>query len=376
MRIIGLMSGTSADGVDACLAEVSERDGKLRARSEAFLTTPYPPDVRRRVLEAASVEDVCRLNFELGELFARAALDVCGIAGADPAEVDAIGSHGQTVFHVADGPRRSTLQIGEPCVIAERTGITTVADFRPRDIAAGGSGAPLVPIVDFLLLADRAGDRAVLNIGGIANVTFLPAGCTVDQVVAFDTGPGNMVIDALMGLLSGGRETCDRDGAAAGRGSVCDRLLDLLLRDEYYSMLPPKSTGRERFGKQFAEGLLATGRSCGLADEDVVATATALTARTIASAITKWGAAGVVIAAGGGVHNPVMMRMLGAALPGMQVVTSNRFGIDPDAKEALAFAVLAYLTLSNRPGNVTGATGAERRAVLGKIVPGRGFHCG
>ncbi len=393
------MSGTSADGVDACLAQIDERDGKLEARIEAFLTEPYPPTVRKKVLEARSVEDVCRLNFELGELFARAALHVCSKAAVDPADVHAIGSHGQTVCHLPNDrggknarPTRehsipavgrtflsaqgATLQIGEPCVIAQRTGITTVADFRPRDVAAGGAGAPLVPIVDFLLLADSGTSRAALNIGGIANVTILPAACTVDQVIAFDTGPGNMVIDGLIELLTDGRETCDRGGATAARGSADEELLAELLGDDYFDAPPPKSTGRERFGRAFAEGLMAAGRSRGLSGQDIVATATALTARTIADAVTRWGSSagrGIqVIASGGGVHNAAMMTMLREALPDARLAASDEFGIPADAKEALAFAVLAYLTLNGMPGNLTGATGARERVVLGKIVPGSG----
>jgi len=370
------MSGTSADGVDACLAQIDEREGKLEARVEAFLTERYPPTVRKNVLEARSVEDVCRLNFELGELFASAALDLCSKAAVAPADVDAIGSHGQTVCHQDAADGNATLQIGEPCVIAQRTGITTVADFRPRDVAAGGTGAPLVPVVDFLLLADSSTSRAALNIGGIANVTFLPAACSADQVVAFDTGPGNMVIDALMELLTGGRETCDRDGATAARGSTDEELLADLLGDDYFDAPPPKSTGRERFGRAFAERLLAAGRSRGLSEQDIVATATALTARTVADAITRWDPAAPgdveVIASGGGVHNPAMMDMLRKALPHARLEPSDEFGIPADAKEALAFAVLAYLTLNGRPGNLTGATGAREQVVLGKIVPGSG----
>jgi len=375
MRIIGLMSGTSADGIDSCLVRIDEAGGRLRVDVEAFLSMEYPPGVRRRVLTVRTVDDVCRLNFELGELFARAALDVCAEAGAVPSEVDAIGSHGQTVRHVAEGRVRSTLQIGEPCVIAQRTGITTVADFRPRDIAAGGCGAPLVPVVDFLLLADAKIDRAALNIGGIANVTLLPAACSVDDVIAFDTGPGNMVLDGLMELLTSGRASCDRNGAKAGSGDICEELLAELLADEYYSMPAPRSTGREKFGRGFAEDLLAAAQSHDLDDADVMATATALTARSIADAIDGSslgsGRELEVVASGGGVHNATLMQMLRHALPRARILCSDELGLPADAKEAVAFAVLAYLTLQGRPGNVTGATGASERVVLGKIVPGR-----
>jgi len=384
MRIIGLMSGTSADGIDACLANITERGGRLSARVEAFLAVPYTRAVRRRVLEAGSVGDVCRLNFELGELFAKAALAVCDKAGVKPSDVDAIGSHGQTVWHVGEGPRRSTLQIAEPCVIAQRTGITTVADFRGRDIAAGGCGAPLVPVVDSLLLAHKTVNRVALNIGGIANVTLLPAGCSADGVVAFDTGPGNMVIDGLMERLTGGRKRIDRGGKTAARGRVMGPVLAALLRDRYYTKRPPKSTGREKYGRHFVEELLALCPPGERKDEDILATAAALTARTITGAIHREfkaktrrrkgrgeAASLEVIASGGGVHNATMMRMLREAMPQSHVVASDERGIPADAKEALAFAVLAYLTLHGRPGNVPGATGADERAVLGKIVPGK-----
>ncbi len=385
MRIIGLMSGTSADGIDACLADITERGGRLSARVEAFLSVPYTRTARRRVLEVGSVGEVCRLNFELGELFAKAALAVCDKAGVRPSDVDAIGSHGQTVWHAGAGPRRSTLQIAEPCVIAQRTGITTVADFRGRDIAAGGCGAPLVPLVDFLLLAHKTVDRVALNIGGIANVTLLPAGCAADGVVAFDTGPGNMVIDGLMERLTGGRRQMDRGGKAAARGRLIEPALAELLRDRYYTKRPPKSTGRETYGRRFVEDLLALCGPGERKDEDVLATAAALTARTIADAIHREfkakprGRKGrgetpslEVIASGGGVHNATMMRMLREAMPQSHVVASDEHGIPADAKEALAFAVLAYLTLRGRPGNVPGATGADEEVVLGKIVPGKG----
>ena len=384
MRIIGLMSGTSADGIDACLANITERGGRLSARVEAFLSVPYTRAVRRRVLEAGSVGEVCRLNFELGELFAKAALAVCDKAGVKPSAVDAIGSHGQTVWHAGAGPRRSTLQIAEPCVIAQRTGITTVADFRGRDIAAGGCGAPLVPIVDFLLLAHQTVDRVALNIGGIANVTLLPAGCAADGVVAFDTGPGNMVIDGLIERLTGGRKRIDRGGKTAARGRMIEPVLAELLRDRYYTKRPPKSTGREKYGRHFVEELLALCPPGERKDEDVLATAAALTARTIADAIHREfkaktrgrkgrgeAASLEVIASGGGVHNATVMRMLREAMPQSHVVASDERGIPADAKEALAFAVLAYLTLHGRPGNVPGATGADESVVLGKIVPGK-----
>ncbi len=394
MKIIGLMSGTSADGVDACLVEIGayapDSSPRIPCDIQAFHTVPYSSEVRSRVLGVNTVEDACALNFELGEVFAEAALQLCGKAGVKPDQVYAIGSHGQTICHMADRQDRSTLQIGEPAVIAQRTGITTVADFRPRDIAAGGCGAPLVPAADFMLLANDQRDRVALNIGGIANVTIMPAGRGIDGVVAFDTGPGNMVIDALMDLMTRGRESFDRDGAAAARGEVCRDLLTELLREGYFHREPPKSTGRERFGRPYAQQLLEAGRSRGLSDDDIIATATALTVKSIvrsvrakAPATRVWdtNVASVsqtpgpfppeMVMSGGGVRNETMMHMLRQSLSGMKVMTSDRLGIPADAKEAVAFAILAYLTLAGRPGNVLGATGAKERVVLGKIIPGR-----
>ena len=372
MKIIGLMSGTSADGVDACVAKIGERGGRIRAKSLAFLCVPYAKKNRERILGAKTAEDVCRLNVLLGEIFADAALRAAKKAGVELRKIDAIGSHGQTLCHVAIGPERSTLQVGEPCVIAERTGILTVADFRTRDIAAGGCGAPLVPMVDYLLLAHPKRDRVALNIGGIANVTLLPANCGQGDVVAFDTGPGNMAIDGLASLTSRGRARFDKNGAAAARGRVDTRLVEELLADEYYRLSAPKSTGREKFGLAFAKSLLAKAARRKLSNDDIIATATALTACTIAaSIIAHQMQASEIIASGGGVHNRTLMNLLAALLPEARVKRSDEFGIPADGKEALAFAVLAYLTLTGRPGNLTGATGAVRQAVLGKIVPGK-----
>jgi anhydro-N-acetylmuramic acid kinase len=394
MKIIGLMSGTSADGVDACLVEIGayapHSSPRIMCDILAFQTLPYSPEVRRRVLDVATVEEVCALNFELGELFAEAVRELCGRAGVAPDQVYAVGSHGQTVCHIADRQDRSTLQIGEPAVIAQKTGIMTVADFRPRDIAAGGCGAPLVPAADFMLLANDERDRITLNIGGIANVTIMPSGRDIDGIVAFDTGPGNMVIDALMDIITRGREPFDRDGAAAARGEVCRDMLNELLKEGYFHKEPPKSTGREMFGRPYAEKLLEAGRSRGLSDDDIIATATALTVKSIARSIRAKAPATRIwdtrvssvtdtsgpfppelVVSGGGARNETMMNMLRKSLPGMKVIHSDKLGIPADAKEAVAFAVLAYLTLAGQPGNVLGATGAKERVVLGKIVPGR-----
>jgi anhydro-N-acetylmuramic acid kinase len=307
---------------------------------------------------------IARLHFLLGELYADA------IKKASRRYKPAlIGMHGQTIFHegapVEYLGRRvaSTLQIGEAAIVAERTGIHTISNFRERDIAAGGQGAPLVPYVDYLLFRHAKRGRVALNIGGIANITVIRAGAKPKDVVAFDTGPGNMVIDALVAHHTEGRQRYDRNGSIARGGTVHKKLLDAMLSDPYLNRKPPKTTGREQFGQQFVSGLLATG----IALPDLIASATEFTARSIAKAIPK----GIreMIVAGGGVHNRQIIRRLSELLPGIEVVSSANFGIDPDAKEAIAFAVLAYEFVRGRPSNLPSATGARRSVILGKSTP-------
>jgi len=510
--VIGLMSGTSCDGIDAALVAIRGGAKALRVELIAFETVPYPPAVRRLIAEVSSppggtVEKICQANFLLGELFAEAAVEVARKARVPMSRVDLIGSHGQTIHHLPEPTRiagrrvASTLQIGEPSVIAERTGVTTVADFRPRDMACGGQGAPLVPYVDYLLFRHRSRGRLVLNIGGIANFTYLPPACRPEQVVAFDTGPGNMLLDALTSVLTDGRESYDRDGAMAAEGTVSEPLLRWLMRHPYLRRRPPKSTGREMFGAPFASEILqraecarddhpmpgspdspvprsacptvflssdgpgAGGRSdtagqasrgtrggedrlkagllsssvprsacptvrsgaglgdtagqasrgtrggedrlkaglqtrrredrlkaglrtknsafgvpplggLGLPPDDLLATVTAFTAESICDAwrrfIRPLGPVHEVIASGGGCHNQTLMRRLSQAFDPIPVRLSDDFGVPVDAKEAIAFAILARETMAGRPGNLPSATGARRPAVLGKIVPGGG----
>jgi anhydro-N-acetylmuramic acid kinase len=303
------------------------------------------------------VGDISRLNFELGELYARAILKLVKKTGP----VELIGCHGQTIYHEGG---RNTLQIGEAAVVAERTGVPVVADFRPRDIAAGGQGAPLVPYVDYLLLRDARRTRVALNIGGIGNITVIPGGAKPEQVVAFDTGPGNMVIDALVREHTGGKLQFDRGGRIAEKGAVDRALLDQLLKDSYYRRKPPKSAGREQYGVEFIARLKATG----IAMENLITTATVLTAATIAQGVRQFvaGAADLIVS-GGGAHNPQILNHLAGYLPEVTIATSSDYGIDVDAKEAIAFAVLAYETLRGKPSNLPSATGARRAAVLGKI---------
>ncbi|MEO8592579.1 MAG: anhydro-N-acetylmuramic acid kinase [Candidatus Solibacter sp.] len=358
MRVAGVMSGTSLDGIDVAVVELRGR----RVETVGFTSVRYPAAVREAILGVSNcvthTANISRLNFQLGELYARAVLGAVKRFGA----VDLIGCHGQTIFHEG---RSNTLQIGEAGVLAERTGVPVVSNFRARDIAAGGQGAPLVPFVDYLLFRDRRRTRVALNLGGIANITVIPAGCAPGGVVAFDTGPGNMVIDALAREFSGGKLTCDRGGKLAETGNVNRGLLDDLLRDAYYRKKAPKSAGREQYGVEFVARLKASGSSM----RDLMATATVLTAATVARAVRGAieGPADL-IASGGGVHNPQIMAHLAGYLPGITISTSSDHGIDADAKEAIAFAVLAHETWRRRPANLPSATGARHAVVLGDIT--------
>ncbi len=379
LRIAGLMSGTSADGVDCAIVDAGVRG----VRVLAFDTCPYPRTVRDGVLALCdggpvAVADLCHLNAVLGELFASAVLRLAERSGVPLGSIDLIGSHGQTVCHLPRGRRfrgrrlGSTLQIGEPSVIAERTGITTVADFRPRDMAAGGQGAPLVPLADYVLFRHARRSRAVQNIGGIANVTYLPAGCSPAGVLAFDTGPGNMMIDRLAALVTDGRARYDAGGRLAARGTVDEGLLAELMAHPFLRRRPPKSTGREEFGRPFTDAVYARSVKAGLRPLDVLATVTAFTAHSIALAYRRHLPAPVdeVILCGGGARNDTLVAMLRDALLPAPVRPSDEFGIDADAREAVAFAVLARETVRGAAGNVPSATGADHPVVLGKIVPG------
>lgn len=375
MIVAGIMSGTSLDGIDVAVVDVAGR----RIGVKAFHTTPYPPRVRRAILAASNAAThtahIARLHFLLGELYAQAIRSACNKNGIALESVKLIACHGQTIFHEGEpvsflGHKvASTLQIGEAAIIAERTGIPVVSDFRPRDIAAGGRGAPLVPYVDYLLFRDRRRGRIALNIGGIANITAIPPGAEPEQVIAFDTGPGNMVIDALASRYSRGKLNFDRGGRLAARGNVNRALLDKLLADHYYERKPPKTAGREQYGREFVERLLRTN----LPLPDLIATATALTAAAVASGIERFVRpsmpADELILSGGGAHNPRIRAHLAAFLPDVAISTSADFGVDIDAKEAIAFAVLGYETWRGRPSNLPSATGARRAVPLGKITP-------
>jgi anhydro-N-acetylmuramic acid kinase len=387
MLVAGIMSGTSADAIDVALVEIAGRGWKTRCRLIAFHSTRYPAAVRLRTLavaggQAVTAGEISQLNFLLGELFAKACIAACRRAKVSLHQLKLIGSHGQTIYHQ---PRespfcgksvRSTLQIGEPAVIAERTGITTVADFRPADLAAGGQGAPLVPFFDYLTCRDLKKGRIALNLGGIANLTAIPAGGSPGEVLAFDTGPGNMLLDALAERLTSGRQSYDAGGRLAAQGEIYESLLGRLLRQRYFQSPPPKATGRERFGEEYLKRYFINefGSSpAGL--RDALATATALTAesisRSIAAFVLPRFPVAECIVSGGGVRNRFLMAQLRARLrarTSVRVRSSTVVGLPPQAKEAMAFAVLAYHTFHSEASNLPAATGARHPAVLGKVV--------
>ena len=383
MIVVGLMSGTSVDGIDAIVTHISGVPPDLLVEMLHFTTVPWSAKMRQAILSASdpnagAVDRICQLNFSVGEAFAEAALSAIEAAGLSPGDVDLIGSHGQTVYHAVDTAVPSTLQIGAPAVIAERTGITVVSDFRSRDVAAGGQGAPLVSYVDWLLLRHPTLVRAVQNIGGIANVTVLPpraAGEGPSGVLAFDTGPGNMLIDDAAQRATDGAWTCDHDGQLAAQGQVDEGLLAELMDHPYLRKRPPKTTGREAFGRALAQQVWKQARARGLSGPDIVATVTAFTAASIAQAYRDFVDAeiGEVVLGGGGSRNPTLVAMLRQQLVPATVLTHEDVGMDSDAKEALAFAVLAYETLHGRPGTLPTCTGARHATVLGSITPGDNY---
>jgi anhydro-N-acetylmuramic acid kinase len=389
MKVIGLMSGTSADGIDAALLEIGPGKALPRLRLLHYMVFPFPRGFRERILRAADEHpggagELCHLNAYLGELFAKAAASLARRAGVRMREVALIGSHGQTIMHLprlrADSGMsvRSTLQIGEPSVIAERTGVTTVADFRPRDLAAGGEGAPLTPYLHALLFRHPRRDRIVLNLGGIANLTFLPKGRGLQGILAFDTGPGNVLIDGVMARLTSGAQNSDLGGQVAASGQVEPRLLRWLMAHPYLTRRAPKSTGRETFGPALIDALLRRGADRLIAEEDLVATVTAFTAKSVALHVRRdlprAATSAELIICGGGAENPTLVKRLQEALPHCRLLTADEAGFPGRAIEASAFALLAYLTAHGVPGNLPPITGAARRVVLGKIVPGRTFR--
>ncbi|MGA9967242.1 MAG: anhydro-N-acetylmuramic acid kinase [Terriglobales bacterium] len=381
MIVAGVMSGTSADGINVALVRITSSRSRAGMPGLHFLAHaeyPYPKQVRRTVLAAmnsskASVADLARLNFLLAELYADAVL---ATQRRFRLKAELVGCHGQTLYHQGEvapflGRRLAvSWQTGEGALVAARVGVPVVSDFRSADMAAGGKGAPLVPFLDFLLYRDSRVGRIVQNIGGIANLTAIPASASPNEVVAFDTGPGNMLIDAVTDQLFG--KAFDGDGRIAGSGAVLNPVISDVMRGAFFRRKPPKTAGREEFGREFAQNFV---RRCGRVDKrDIVATATALTARSIADALRRFvihrtGTYRDFIVSGGGASNPTLMAMLANELRplGLQRRTSDEFGLPSEAKEAAAFALLAFQTWNRRPSNMPSATGAKRSAILGKI---------
>jgi anhydro-N-acetylmuramic acid kinase len=378
------------DGIDAALVRIAGPATEPRARLLSFTVVPYPPAIRQRLMRVAdgkpvTAGEISELNYNLGELFGDAAIEVCRMGGVTPGRLAGIGSHGQTIFHEGgpaagksnhgNRPRQgerwaSTLQIGEPAVIAAKTGATVVANFRVADIAAGGQGAPLVPLVDYLLLRDLRLGTVALNIGGIANFTVIPAHARPRDVLGFDTGPGNMVMDALVRHATGGRKTFDAGGRLASKGQVIQSILSAAGGLPYFRRKPPKSAGREQFGADFVERYFLQGRGARAAD--LVCTATELTAQTVSGALRQFvfpvTKTDRLIVSGGGAHNGFLLKRLKSLLPGISVHVSDEFGLPVDAKEAIAFAVLADRTMHGLAGNLPMVTGARKAAILGAVT--------
>jgi len=376
------MSGTSADGIDAALVHVVGAPPNLSTELLAHAAFSYPPKLRAEVLRVAeqhatSAGELSQLNVRLGALFAEAALAACKKFRVSPRQVALIGSHGQTVFHQGKPvpffgkPTASTLQIGDPSTIANLTGITAVGDFRLADMALGGQGAPFVPYADYLLYRHAKLGRVSLNLGGIGNITVLPANCKPSQVFAFDTGPGNMLVDALVQHFTRDRMRYDKNARLAAQGQALPALLNELMRDPYLKFAPPKSTGREYYGQAYVKRVLALGRRHRAKPNDLIRAATLFTALSVADALHRFVLPKTKIAqlivSGGGAHNPLILAQLAALLPGVQLAPSSQFGVPEDAKEAYAFALLAYETFHQRASNLPSATGARGPAILGKI---------
>jgi len=411
LLVLGLMSGTSADGIDVALARISGEPPRLNAKLLNHTSINFPPQLRKEILRVAeqqpiSAGQLSQLNFRLGETFAEAALAACRRFRISAKKIALIGSHGQTIFHQGrpipylGRPTASTLQIGEPSIIAVRAGITSIADFRPADIAQGGQGAPLVPYADYLLYRHEKLGRISLNLGGIANITVIPAAARPGQVLAFDTGPANMLIDALVAHFTHNRQRFDKDARLAQQGRSIPALIDQLMRDPYLKIAPPKSTGREYYGRSYVKKILSLGRLHRAKPNDLIRAATIFTALSIVDALNRFVLPKTkihqLILSGGGAQNPLILTQLAAALGTevvgaqhaapllgntaassntrfprlsnhIEIVPSSQLGVPEGAKESFAFAILAYETFHRRPSNLPSATGARHPAILGKI---------
>jgi anhydro-N-acetylmuramic acid kinase len=397
MKAIGLMSGTSADGIDAALVEIKGKGLGCKVNLLSFKKFPFPEGLQELIHKASTpeygrVDLICHLNFLMGELFAGAAIGVVKKTGYKMEDIDIIGSHGQTIYHIPTGVKSSefgvwsselnrksqiasTLQIGEPSIIAERTGVMTIADFRTRDMAAGGLGAPLTPFAHYMLFKDGDIGKAVNNIGGISNLTFIPAGGGLDDLVAFDTGPGNMLIDSIVNIITKGEMSYDNNGKIALKGKICERLLEKLMVHPFIKKKPPKSTGREEFGYNEALKIFRTAKRYRLSDEDIVATVTGFTAKSIAESYHRFilnkHHLSEIILCGGGAKNPAIIKMIKNYMKPIKVNTSDRYGFPPEAIEAIAFAILGYAAVIGIPSNLPQVTGAGKKVVMGKIIKGK-----
>jgi anhydro-N-acetylmuramic acid kinase len=405
MLVLGMMSGTSVDGIDVSLVQISGASPNLQIKLLNHTSVAFSAAVRKEILRVAeqtpiSSGELSQLHFRLGHIYADAALAACKKFRISPRKIDLVGNHGQTIFHQGKAvpylgaQTASTLQIGEGAIIAARTGITTVSDFRPADIALGGNGAPLVPFADYALYRHPKLGRISLNIGGISNVTIIPASATPGKIFAFDTGPGNMLIDALVSHFTHGRQRFDKGAALAQQGRVIPALLDELLRDAYLKLPPPKSTGREYYGAAYIKKLLALGKKHHAKPNDLIRAATLFTALSIVDALNRFvlpkHKIHQLIVSGGGAQNPLLLAQLSALLgaqiaspvgardivpvpskmkpsSAIEVFPSAKLNVPTDAKESLAFALLAYETFHQRPSNIPSATGARGPAILGKI---------
>lgn len=378
--VIGFMSGTSADGIDAVLAEIHGHGTAARVKQCDFVFMPFEPEVRAEILRlagggAAAAADFCRMNFLLGELYCDAGRELCRHAGVRTEDIDLIGNHGQTFWHIPLEEKylghklHGTLQLGEDAMLAEAFSCPVVGDFRVRDMAAGGLGAPLVPYTEFLLYRSETECVALQNIGGIGNISFLPAGCGLNDILAFDTGPGNMVMDAVTARMTDGTATYDAGGALAAHGHVNEKLLRRMMADPYIAQRPPKTTGRERYGADYVATLCAYAKAESIPLLDVLATATRFTAECIAAAVRGFAPElpARLIVGGGGAMNETLMRHIRQLLPACRVMTNEELGFDGNAKEALAFAILANEAIFAHANNVPSVTGARHPVVMGKI---------
>ncbi|MBS4207906.1 anhydro-N-acetylmuramic acid kinase [Bacillus sp. FJAT-50079] len=382
--VVGLMSGTSLDGIDAVVVEIIDENDQIDIKQVHFLSLPYSEALKEELMKLCDpnrvrVNDISLMNMFLGELFAEAAIEVIKASGLERNDILCICSHGQTIFHQPDPieidgrPIISTLQIGDISVIAEKTGIMTIGDFRTRDMAVGGQGAPLVPYTDFVLFADQEIGRVLVNIGGISNITVLPKGSREADVVAYDTGPGNMIIDAFTKWATDGKQSYDRDGAIAASGSIHKNWLEQLLKHPYYDLSAPKSTGRELFGLDYAKDLWQQAENLGIKDADKIATVTELTAKSVVMEIRKQARIvhlKEVLVSGGGRNNQTLMQRMSHHLLGTEIEVRGveQSGINADAKEAIAFALLGYQCYKKQQNNLPAATGATKKVVMGKIA--------